>query len=100
MRWLHRPKAFRYNNANYQRKKLPGPGSKNVAFTDLILDQFSPIGNGTQIMAQPWVTQGPYLPPPHLIGLSGIGGVEVVYTDQNTPLIVNQAGGDAPTFLG
>jgi hypothetical protein len=84
--------AFRYDNADYQRKKLPGPGAQNVAFTDLFLDWFSPIGAGTQIMQQPLSITPPFAPPPHLIGLSGIGGVEIVYTDKNEPLIVSQNG--------
>lgn len=93
--------TFRYNNADYQRQRLPGPGVGNVAFTDLFLDQFSPIGNGTQILQQPLYIASLNLPPVHLIGLSGIGGVENVDQSLDTiPLIVNQAGGNSSNFLG
>jgi hypothetical protein len=94
-----RPAAFRFQGYDYQRRKLPGPGAQNIAFTDLVLDAFSPIGRGTQIMQQPMpAPAGLYAPPAHLIGLSGIGGVEVVFTDEAEPLIANQPGAGA--YLG
>jgi hypothetical protein len=58
----------------YARKPLPGPGSENLAFLDLLLQEQTPIGAGQANQMQ-FIFTTPATYVPHVIGVNGIGGL-------------------------
>lgn len=55
---------------------LPGPGSQNLAYTTLALPKETPIGDGNANASQ-WWFQRPLDFASHLVGVNGLGGLQV-----------------------
>ena len=91
----------------YARKPLPGPGSENLAFTELLLQEQTPIGAGNANHFQLRTYTSPtYVP--HVIGIQGLGGliqgqifgvplaVQQPATATPQPVIIVQSNPNAP----
>lgn len=70
----------------YSRRPLPGPGSGNIAYLNLALQEQTPIGAGIA-NARQFIFTTPLTYQPHLIGIQGLGGLVSGTFNTGGPLI-------------